>query len=123
VPLLGHPGENRMQEMIEHNYWWPRLENQVAIYIKKCEACQRTRVHRYKQGKLNPHKIAEGPWQNVCMDLIGLLPVSNSFNAIQVWADTFSKMIHVEPTSMEIMSEGVAQLTRDRLDITQSPGR
>jgi hypothetical protein len=21
-PLLGHPGENCTQDMIEHNYWW-----------------------------------------------------------------------------------------------------
>jgi hypothetical protein len=47
------------------------------------------------------------------MELIGPLPVSNGFNAIQVWADTFSKMIHAEPTNMEITSKGVAQLTRD----------
>jgi hypothetical protein len=72
-------------------------------------------VHRYKQGKLNPHKIAEGPWQNVSMDLIGPLPVSNGFNAIQVWADMFSKMIHAEPTNMEITSEGVARLAQDQV--------
>ena len=114
-PLLGHPGENRTQEMVERNYWWPRLGNQVAKYVKECEACQRTRVHRYQQGKLNPHKIAEGPWQIISMDLIGPLPVSNGFNAIQVWVDTFTKMIHAEPTNMELTSEGVARLTRDRV--------
>ena len=114
-PLLGHPGENRTQEMIERNYWWPRLGNRVAKYIKECEACQRTRVHRYKQGKLNPHKITEGPWQIISMDLIGPLPVSNGFNAIQVWVDTFTKQLHAEPTNMELASEGVARLTRDRV--------
>ena len=112
-PLAGHPGENRTQEMVERNYWWPRLGNQVSKYVKSCEACQRTKVHRYQQGQLNPHKIAEGPWQIISMDLIGPLPISNGFNAIQVWVDTFSKMIHAEPTNMEVTSEGVVRLTRD----------
>jgi hypothetical protein len=114
-PLLGHPRENRTQEIIERNYWWPRLSNQVSKYIKACETCQRTTVHRYKQGKLNPHQIATGPWQIISMDLIGLLPESNGFNAIQVWVDTFTKMLHCEATNMEVMSEGVARLTRDRI--------
>ena len=42
--LLGHPGENRTQEIIERNYWWPRLGNQVTEYIQRCEACQRTHI-------------------------------------------------------------------------------
>jgi hypothetical protein len=44
----------------------------------------------------------------ISMDLIGPLLVSNGYNAIQVWVDTFTKMIHVEPTNMEISTEGVA---------------
>jgi hypothetical protein len=67
----------------------------------------------HQQRKLNPHKIAEGPWQIISMDLIGPLPVSNGYNAIQVWVDTFTKMIHAEPTNMEISTEGVARLTCD----------
>jgi hypothetical protein len=69
----------------------------------------------HQQGKLNPHKIAEGHWQIISMDLIGPLPVSNSYNVIQVWVDTFTKMIHAEPTNMDLSSEGVARFTRDRV--------
>ena len=49
------------------------------------------------------------------MDLIGPLPASNGYDAIQVWVDTFTKRIHVEPVSIKIKSEGVARLTRDRV--------
>jgi hypothetical protein len=111
--IVGHPRENQTQELVERNYWWPRLGNGVSEYIKRCEACQRSRTLRHQQGKLNPHKIAEGPWQIISMDLIGPLPVSNGYNVIQVWVDTFTKMIHAEPTNMEISTEGVTRLTRD----------
>jgi hypothetical protein len=47
------------------------------------------------------------------MDMIKPLPVSNNFNVIQVWVDTFLKMIHTEPMNMEMTSEGVAWLTQD----------
>ena len=49
------------------------------------------------------------------MDLIGPLPMSNGNNAIQVFADTGSKAIHIEPVHMEINAEGVAKLMRDRV--------
>jgi hypothetical protein len=49
------------------------------------------------------------------MDLIGLLPMSNGYNVIQVFADTGSKGIHIEPVNMEINAEGVAKLMRDHV--------
>ena len=51
----------------------------------------------------------------ISMDMIGPLPPSNGYNAIQVWVDLFTKMIHVEPVDIELSSEGVARLTRDRV--------
>jgi len=115
TPLAGHPGEQSTQEKIERNFFWPRLGNQVRNYVRTCEDCQRTRVKRSRQGLLNPHNIAKEPWEEVSMDLIGPLPESNGFDAIQVWVDTHSKMIHAEPTNMEVTSEGIARLTRDRV--------
>jgi hypothetical protein len=47
------------------------------------------------------------------MDLIGPLPERNGYNAIQVWADTSTKAIHIEPMDMHVTVEGVAKLTRD----------
>jgi hypothetical protein len=44
------------------------------------------------------------------MDLISPLPMSNGNNVIQVFADTGSKAIYIEPVHMEINAEGVAKL-------------
>jgi hypothetical protein len=49
------------------------------------------------------------------MDLIGPLPESNGYNAIQVWGDTLTKAIHIEPTDMHVMAEGVAKLICDHI--------
>jgi hypothetical protein len=113
--ITGHSGEYRTQEKIERNYWWPRMGNQVKEYVRTCESCQRTKVHRYKQGSLHPHEQQTQPWRIIAMDLIGPLPMSNGNNAIQVFANTGSKAIHIEPVHMEINAEGVAKLLRDRV--------
>jgi hypothetical protein len=115
VPLAGHGGSYRTQELIERNYWWPRMGNQVKEYVRTCEACQRTRWRRRTPGQLKPHAVPGGPWEVISMDLIGKLPESNGFDAIQVWVDLFTKRIHVEPTHMEMTSEGTARMTRDRI--------
>jgi hypothetical protein len=111
TPLSGHPGEYRTQELIERNYWWPRLGNQVKHFVQTCEPCQRTKIKRYRPGQLHPHEIIENPWEVISMDLISPLPESNGYNAIQVWADTSTKAIHIEPTDMHVTAEGVAKLT------------
>jgi hypothetical protein len=49
------------------------------------------------------------------MDLISPLPMSNGHNAIQVFADTGSKGIHIEPCHMEIGAESVAKLLWNRV--------
>ena len=49
------------------------------------------------------------------MDLIGPLPISNGNNVIQVFTDTGSKAIHIEPAHMEINAEGVAKLMCNRM--------
>ena len=115
TPLVGHPGEYRTQELVERNYWWPRMGNQIKEYVRTCDACQRTRWRRRTHGLLHPHSVPQGPWEVVSMDLIGPLPESNGFTAIQVWVDLFTKRIHVEPVDIRINSEGVARLTRDRV--------
>jgi hypothetical protein len=42
--IVGHPAENWTQELVEGNYWWPRIGNGVSEYIKCCEVCQRSRT-------------------------------------------------------------------------------
>jgi len=50
-------------------------------------------VHRNKpHGPLNPHKIPS-PWEHISVNIIRLLPESNSYNAILVIINQFLKMI------------------------------
>jgi len=36
---VGHPGQQRMLELIKRNYWWPEIEEDVKKYIQECFKC------------------------------------------------------------------------------------
>lgn len=39
----GHPGRYKTHELIARDYWWPRIQGDVRIYVEGCETCQRTK--------------------------------------------------------------------------------
>ena len=114
--VAGHPGRNKTQELITRNFWWPRMTNDIRLYVSGCDTCQRTKAHRNKKhAPLNPNEIPTRPWEIISIDLIGELPESKGFNAICVIVDRFSKQIHALPTNMELTSEGLARIYRDQV--------
>jgi len=47
--------------------------------------------------------------------MIGSLPSSNGMNAILVIVDRFMKMIRLKTTTMNISSEGIAKIYRNKI--------
>ena len=47
--------------------------------------------------------------------MIGPLPSSNGINAILVIVNRFTKMIRLKATTMNISSEGIAKIYRDKI--------
>ena len=71
--------------------------------------------HQKKAGKLHPLEIPEGPWQDISIDMIGLLSRSNESDAILVIVDCFTKMIRLKVTMTNLSSEGVAKIYRNKI--------
>jgi len=69
--------------------------------------------HQKKAGELHPLEIPQGPWQEISIDIIGLLPKSKGMDAIVVIVDRFTKMIRLKATTMNISLEGIAKIYRD----------
>ena len=111
---MGHPGQHRMLELLKRNYWWPGLNEDVKRYVQGCIKCQQNKVqHQKKAGELHPLEIPQGPWQEISIDIIGLLPKSKGMDAIVVIVDRFTKMIRLKATTMNISLEGIAKIYRD----------
>jgi len=85
---IEYPGQQRMMELIKRNYWWPEIKNNVKKYIQGCFKCQQNKVqHMKRAGELHSLKISEGSWQEISIDIIGLLLKSNEKDAIIVIVD------------------------------------
>jgi len=49
--------------------------------------------HTSPAAPLHPHEAPSRPWEIITLDLLGLLPMSNGYNAILVMVDRLTKYI------------------------------
>ena len=58
---VGHPGQQRMLELIKRNYWWPGIKEDIKKYVQGCFKCQQNKVqHQKKARELHPLEIPQG---------------------------------------------------------------
>ncbi|SJL03638.1 uncharacterized protein ARMOST_06995 [Armillaria ostoyae] len=110
----GHPGVAKTKELILREYWWPKMKRDVETYIASCETCQRTKSsNQAKSVPLHPNAIPMGLWTHITVDMITGLPNSNSYDALLVVIDRFSKAIIPVPCNKDLSAEGWARILRD----------
>ena len=55
---IGHPGQQKMMELVKRNYWWPGLKGDIKKYVQGCFKCQQNKVqYQKKSGGLYPLDI------------------------------------------------------------------
>jgi hypothetical protein len=112
----GHPGVWKMVELIQWNYWWPGLRQQVKGFVAACDPCQWYKTFpRAPVGPLNPLSIPDCPWQEISVDMITDLPLSKGHDSILVIVNCFSKQAHFIGCSKQILSLGIARLYWDNV--------
>ena len=53
-PMTGHPGVAKTYEILQRQYYWPKLIDPVHQYIRNCHVCSKAKPARDRQGKLLP---------------------------------------------------------------------
>lgn len=88
----GHLGFFKTLKRIAATYYWPRMSIDVARYVRDCEVCKSQKPEqKVSHGVMTPRTI-DYPWQCICTDLIGPLPMSKKRNRfVLVVHDTFTK--------------------------------
>lgn len=99
VKTAGHLGVYKTFKRIQNNFYWPKMRQDIAKYIKNCQICQRT---KYDQGKpygfLGNRRSCNRPWTMLSADLMGPFPRSNKgFKYLLVVIDTFTKFTLLFP--------------------------
>jgi hypothetical protein len=95
----GHPGKNKLFELIHRTYFWPRLSYDVKQFTRNCHSCMRNKTSRLKyQGTLKPLPIPLQRWKDLSVDMVGpVQKTSRGFDMIMVVVDRLSKDRHYIP--------------------------
>jgi hypothetical protein len=67
--VMGHPGEKRLQEMLNQRYYHPRLRYRIDKL--KCKDCQKHKLAGRANGFLPGREVQIAPWEEATIDLIG----------------------------------------------------
>jgi RNase H-like domain found in reverse transcriptase/Reverse transcriptase (RNA-dependent DNA polymerase)/Integrase zinc binding domain/Chromo (CHRromatin Organisation MOdifier) domain/Retroviral aspartyl protease len=110
--LSGHLGIDKTYEKLARNFFWPNLEADVKDYVRSCPSCISSKSSNQRPpGLLQPLPIPTKPWEEISMDLITHLPKTTAgHDAIAVFVDRLTKMIHAVPTVTSISAPKLAEL-------------
>ncbi|XP_055555792.1 gypsy retrotransposon integrase-like protein 1 isoform X2 [Falco cherrug] len=92
-----HHGISRTLTLVESNYYWTSVTNDVKQWVYACQHCQVTKNTTTTPSKIDPIK-AEDPWTAVTIDLMGPFNVTNrSHNYIIIMTDLFTRWTVILP--------------------------
>jgi Integrase zinc binding domain/RNase H-like domain found in reverse transcriptase len=93
VPLAGHMGQRRTQELVARKFFWPQMKKDIDSYVRGCQLCARNKDNQHATyGQLMPLEPPERPWSRIGFDMITDCPKTKNGNeAIFVIIDHFSK--------------------------------
>jgi hypothetical protein len=43
-PTARHPGWDEILQKVQERYWWPKIKEWIAEYIKGCATCQQNKI-------------------------------------------------------------------------------
>jgi hypothetical protein len=96
--VAGHFGQDKMIELIRHNFWWPKMDQQIIDYMRSCLQYQKDMATCHKPyGLLSPLELPYALWISIAMDVMMDLPLSEDCNQLWVIVDRFTKMAHFIP--------------------------
>jgi len=110
-PVAGHIGRNKTYELLSREYYWPRMYDYVARWLRNCHTCRRAVPSREAyQGVLKPLPVPDRAWRDVTVDFVVQLPKSNRYDAVMTVTDRLTKMKHLIPCYTTCNAEDAATL-------------
>ena len=69
-----HHCSTKMYQDLRQKYWWYGLKRGVASHVAVCDVCQRVKAeHQGPARLLHPLKIPKWKWEEIGMDLQGMI--------------------------------------------------
>lgn len=102
----GHPGMSMMKRRLRAKVWWPKMDEHVESYVKKCKGCTLVGAPSPPE-PISRRTLPSAPWKHLAIDFLGPLP---SKHYLFVVVDYYSRYKEVE-----IMTNTEALATIQRL--------
>ena len=110
-PIAGHPGYEKTLDLLQHNYYWPRMATTIKEYVTRCDTCQRFKgSNTAPAGLLHSLETLSLLWEHISANFITDLPLSHSFDAILTVIDWFSKEVELIPCTKTCSALDMAKL-------------
>ena len=108
----GHLRLSKTRAAMVDLYWWPTWAKDMEMYVKRCDTFARNKSSsKASGGLLQPLPIPNVPWDAVSMDFITHLPQTRrGHDAILVFVDRLTKMVHFAPNTTDVDAEETARL-------------
>lgn len=92
------------------------MRQHIELYLRNCHSCQQAKAVQHSPlGNLKPLPAPQQPWQEVSIDFVNGLPVSEGFNIIMVIVDRLTKMRDLVPCHKTTNALARAQLYLDHM--------
>jgi hypothetical protein len=115
-PIGGHSGMKATYYRIKQLFYWKGLKSDVEQFVKQCQICQQAKhENSHPSGLLQPLPVPQGAWQDLTMDFIEGLPVSEGYNSISVVVDRYTKYSHFIPLKHPFTAQVVAKAILDNV--------
>jgi|SRR6266702_1609379 len=114
LPVYGHPGINKTNQLTSRRYWWPNMRKDVMEYVCRCAECQWNKINtqptRAPLQLIYPKPEAMS-FETIALDFITKLPISQGYNSILTITDhNCSKAVLFIPCREAMMAEEMVGL-------------
>jgi hypothetical protein len=116
TPMGGHSGIQAISERAKKSYYWPGMKLAVELYVRQCPISQQAKHSNTRPvGLLQPLPPHANHWEEITMDFIEGLPMSNNANVILVVVDRLTKYAHFLPLKHPYTAVNVAKVYLDNI--------
>lgn len=112
----GHSGVEATYQRLKRLFAWAGMKLAVSEFVKQCDVCQHAKhSNQHPLGLLQPLPVPAGAWQDITIDFVEGLPLSEGANTILVVVDRFTKYAHFIPMKHPFSAPQVARVFTDSI--------